>query len=344
MRSLHICHSFDYGGITTFVRSLVQLNEGCDSDHDLLIWKKSITGLPLKTTVIDISKSARKKSEFRKAIKAYDKLFIHSLHPFMLQVLRNNRKQAYLFQHGLTTGDKLPWSFLKKVMYLYAIHVFKLKVICSSEFAYRKLRSRIHFIWRSNILIIPFGIEINNHIMIPPKNRKEGYFVLGTAGHLVKQKRFANILTALKGINNKTRIKLKIAGKGPMEGDLRSMAGGLSEQGVEVDFLGEVLDMQSFYDSIDLFIMPSKHESFGLVVLEALSRKVPVIVYADSGTCVDFIVPGINGFVVRDNLELSDKIMKLENIDTYNKLKSKISNYESDNYSILNTKYALSNI
>ena len=344
MRSLHICHSFDYGGITTFVRSLVQLNDGCDSDHDLLIWKKSISGLPLNTTVIDISKSARRESEFRKAISVYDKLFIHSLHPFMLQSLRNKRQQAYLFQHGLTTGDKFPWSFFKKVMYLYAIHALKIRVICSSEFAYRKLRSRINFIWKRNILIIPFGIDINNHIIISHSQRKEGYFVLGAAGHLVKQKRFANILTALSGINNKTRIKLKIAGKGPLEGELRSMADGLLKQGVEVNFLGEVFEMQSFYDSLDLFIMPSKHESFGLVVLEALSRKVPVIVYADSGTCVDFIVPGINGYVVRDNRELSDKIMELENIENYNRLKSKIRDYESGNYSILNTRYALNNI
>jgi UDP-glucose:(heptosyl)LPS alpha-1,3-glucosyltransferase len=45
-----------------------------------------------------------------------------------------------------------------------------------------------------------------------------------------------------------------------------------------VEFLGEVEDVNEFYDKIDLLIHPARLEAFGMVVTEALARRIPVLV------------------------------------------------------------------
>jgi len=45
-----------------------------------------------------------------------------------------------------------------------------------------------------------------------------------------------------------------------------------------VHFLGEIKDVNDFYDQIDLLIHPARLEAFGMVVTEALARRIPVLV------------------------------------------------------------------
>ena len=44
-----------------------------------------------------------------------------------------------------------------------------------------------------------------------------------------------------------------------------------------VEFLGGVMDMESFYNQLDLLVMPSRWEGFGLVAVEAMACGVPVV-------------------------------------------------------------------
>jgi glycosyltransferase involved in cell wall biosynthesis len=49
---------------------------------------------------------------------------------------------------------------------------------------------------------------------------------------------------------------------------------GLSES---VSFLGKVENMEVFYEGIDIFVLSSKYEGFGLVLLEAMIENIPII-------------------------------------------------------------------
>lgn len=55
-------------------------------------------------------------------------------------------------------------------------------------------------------------------------------------------------------------------------------------------------DPAAFYASIDIFCVPSRHEPFGLVVIEAMSRSLPVIASASDGP-LDIIEDGVSGII-----------------------------------------------
>ena len=80
----------------------------------------------------------------------------------------------------------------------------------------------------------------------------------------------------------------------------------------QVHFLPHRPDIELVYAALDIFLMASKSECYGMVTLEALLSGVPVIGTNDGGT-VDLIQPGRNGLLVepRNVGQLADAIKAL---------------------------------
>jgi glycosyltransferase involved in cell wall biosynthesis len=55
-------------------------------------------------------------------------------------------------------------------------------------------------------------------------------------------------------------------------------------------------DMTAFYEAIDYLVLPSLHEAFGLVGLEAMAHGVPAVVSSTAGVA-EVVTHGENGFV-----------------------------------------------
>lgn len=66
--------------------------------------------------------------------------------------------------------------------------------------------------------------------------------------------------------------------------------------GQNIEFLNTQTNMDKFYDSIDCLVVPSREETFGLVVPEAMARGKFCIISSRCGAC-DIIEDGKNGFV-----------------------------------------------
>lgn len=77
--------------------------------------------------------------------------------------------------------------------------------------------------------------------------------------------------------------RLDVVGEGSCEDELRSLANslGLADR---VVFHGLVSDerLEEIYNKADLFLMPAV-QGYGLPALEALTRKIPVVMHAQSG-------------------------------------------------------------
>jgi glycosyltransferase involved in cell wall biosynthesis len=100
---------------------------------------------------------------------------------------------------------------------------------------------------------------------------------LGFAGRLVPIKGTFVPLHVLKGLQDaKIPATLFIAGQGPQQHLMRTTAQRLGISS-SVFYSGCVGNMQSWFDSIDILLVPSIREPLGLVSLEAAARGVPVI-------------------------------------------------------------------
>lgn len=334
---LHVLHSLEKGGITSFVEELVKLNASTNTMHHILVWQKE-PHKDYEFNFIDISKVSNKKQQFKLSIKAYDKIFVHSLMPFMVLSLYQRKKDVYLFQHGITFGSGTT-VLIKKIYYFCIINVLRFKVISSSNFAEQKLLDKVKVMDKSLLQIIGFGIDVVN------KSKSHCFsdtcLNIGFAGRLVDQKKVTRVFDAFKHLEKDVIVKFHIAGDGPLLKHLQKLSEIYSSTNILIIFHGLVTDMDLFYSKLDLFILPSVKESFGLVVLEALVRGVPVIVYKDSGACVEFIVNGQNGYVVEDAVELAEKINHFSDINIRERFKSNINHMNFDEYDIVNTRAKL---
>ncbi len=116
------------------------------------------------------------------------------------------------------------------------------------------------------------------------------------AGRLEQAKRPELAIRALAASRHEAR--LKIAGAGPLESNLRRLA---HEAGVEdrVEFLGFVSDddLVSLYAGCRATLYLPHDEDYGYVAVESLMSRKPVITTADAGGPLEFVDDGIDGLV-----------------------------------------------
>jgi UDP-glucose:(heptosyl)LPS alpha-1,3-glucosyltransferase len=113
-----------------------------------------------------------------------------------------------------------------------------------------------------------------------------------------------------------SKLKLLVVGKGNKERYL-SMA---HELGIanKVIFAGVTRETEKYYLASDIFAMPSKFDTFGIAVLEAMMAGLPVIITRTVGA-KDLIDSGVHGFILAESpsaFDLSEKfafLMKKEN-------------------------------
>lgn len=111
----------------------------------------------------------------------------------------------------------------------------------------------------------------------PVKTRPRTPPVIGALGRLHEVKGFDVLLKAAAALRDKgVDFRLKLAGDGPELHNLRSLRNQLNLNN-RVEFCGWLSSPESFMSEVDLFVVPSRHEAFGLVVVEAMAAGVPVV-------------------------------------------------------------------
>lgn len=107
--------------------------------------------------------------------------------------------------------------------------------------------------------------------------------VIGSMGRFVAKKGFELYLEALSHLAARgVAFKAVLGGDGEERGALQSLIAqhGLSDH---VQLTGWVTDKAAFFNALDLFVLPSHHEPFGIVLIEAMAHGVPVISTASVG-------------------------------------------------------------
>ena len=130
------------------------------------------------------------------------------------------------------------------------------------------------------INVIPWGVDLET-FSFADRNRKENTITVGFAKRLHKSAGPDILLRAFQYTRNKCKKKivLKVAGDGPMAFPLKQQAIQLGiEDSVEwVGWLKTDKEVSDFCGTLDLFVMPSRREAFGLSAVEASATGLPVI-------------------------------------------------------------------
>lgn len=122
------------------------------------------------------------------------------------------------------------------------------------------------------------------------------------AAKLVPRKRAEDLLEAFRVLaqqdGREPEVYLLFAGDGPTRASLEARVRELGWKSVR--FLGfrNQSEMPALYDLCDVFVLPSEHEPWGLVVNEVMNAARPVIVSEQVGAAADLVEEGETGHVV----------------------------------------------
>lgn len=172
--------------------------------------------------------------------------------------------------------------------------------------------------------VITKGVGVFNYGTQPkytPKREVRNFLFVG---RLIPVK---NLKFLIHFFNSQPSLNLHIVGFGEQEKELKAISNS------NIYFYGAVNNslISDFYRKMDVFILPSVSETWGLVVEEALNNGIPVVV-SDRVGCAEEIVNEGNGLIFKCNDEssLMDSITKITNIDYYNRLLYNISKMNFD--------------
>ena len=127
----------------------------------------------------------------------------------------------------------------------------------------------------NKIELIPHFSHIDP-VTVPSFNENDT-LVFGCYGRMVDKKGFHIMLDAFDMfMKTGNKARLIMGGDGPKLENLKSQCEvlGISKH---VQFVGWIKDAESFLKTIDIFVLPSLDEPFGIVVLEAMAMAKPIV-------------------------------------------------------------------
>jgi len=152
---------------------------------------------------------------------------------------------------------------------------------------------------------------------------KEEEFILTHISNFRKVKRVEDVVNIFNKVSEETPAKLLMIGDGPerLKAEQLCRKLGITKK---VKFLGKLKVIEKVLSISDLFILPSKTESFGLVALEAMASKT-VVISTNSGGLPEVNIDGKTGYLsdVGDiNKMAKDAIALLDDVEKLNVFKN----------------------
>lgn len=128
-------------------------------------------------------------------------------------------------------------------------------------------------------------------------NVGEGQPVVSVFGRLEPIKGHSDLLQAARiMLASRPDLQFWIVGEGSLAASLQAQARQLGIDGA-VRFLGYQPDVASLMAASDVVVLPSRHESFGIVLIEAMSLGKPIVATA-TGSIPEVMRDGVQGYLV----------------------------------------------
>jgi glycogen(starch) synthase len=214
------------------------------------------------------------------------------------------------------------------------------RIIVCSNYMQGELR-HVFQVPVDKLKIIPNGVNVESFTVTESKISRDNYAtphekIVFYVGRLVREKGVQVLIDAIpKILHYHPNTKFIVAGKGPHEINLKRQT---KKMGIEqhIYFTGYINDntRNNIYKFSDVAVFPSLYEPFGIVALEGMATKTPVVV-SDTGGLGEIINHGVNGlkaYTGNDN-SLADNILHiLLNPDSANRMKERAYQEVIDKY------------
>ena len=202
-----------------------------------------------------------------------------------------------------TTQHKPRWHWLVQ----HAVQHAAEKIVVPSK-SVADVASRWAGVDGGKIVVIPNAVEIEN---LTGKTRVGNGKRIGFIGRLDPIKRIEDLVTALSLLPDD--YTLDIFGEGRQRIHIESMIARLC-LGARAKMHGAISGPAAALQKIDVLVLPSDAEGFGLVLIEAMAAGVPVI-GADVSGIRDVIEDGVSGLLVppRNPNAIANAIQKIHN-------------------------------
>lgn len=177
---------------------------------------------------------------------------------------------------------------------------------------------------KKEISVVPCVIDMSEFQLKEWKKEHEKIKLLIIGGMQDYRKGLIYLLKALPKIKDKFDFELKIVGKtGNLKEEYLELVqrGDISRQCIFIDYLTEER-LREAYREADIFVLPSLHENFGVVLIEAIATGTPVITTYCGGP-EDYVEENNGMLVAKENEdELAFAIEKMiSNLNKYEPIK-----------------------
>lgn len=253
------------------------------------------------------------------------------------------------------TGQQ--WS-LKKIKFLslgyicdFTINLLAYKTICDSKEQATFLRNnyflrKIFFEELGSINCVPDELHKIGKEKIKKLNFNEFKFnypiKVGFLGRICLEKGLDTIMEIAN--DDSLNGKFKFFVRGPSDNSLSKSNNFLTNKfefksNFNLDFEEGFIEKREFFNSIDIFLLPSKREGFGSVALEAQACGIPVVC-SDIYGLYSSVINGYGGIYCKNSKAYKTALNNLADLITYKKYCNNAYNF-SLNYSEKNYGYNL---
>lgn len=143
---------------------------------------------------------------------------------------------------------------------------------------------------------IPYHCELAPFLAAPRPARDPSETVFFFCGQMIARKGLDHLLTAFATLAGRyPRVRLLLAGR---EAELPPLLAILPEsvrRRIEYAGFQPPEELPRYFAQADVFILPSRHDGWGVVVNQAIGAGLPVICSAAVGAAHDLVESGVNG-------------------------------------------------
>ena len=166
------------------------------------------------------------------------------------------------------------------------------------------------------IEVVLYGYKSRQSRSLKNISNSRASFRIGTISRLTEQKDIPTMLRTFQNIRKRSpNSSLAILGAGPLEQELKEMVRKM-ELVDAVEFLGRSEHIYEFLNQLDVFILTSKYEGFGMVLLEAMDSGVPIVA-ANNSAIPEVLGEDFPGLCETGNVDdFTEKVFNLRNIET----------------------------